>query len=104
MALGRKLFFAIIFLSLLTETTTASKDPWAGIGWYFHADLKSWIPQSGLALNPLEIVVMIILLAWLMRGRRDRRFHFERGLLFWPVSALAVMLTYGVLWGLSQSG
>ncbi len=104
MALGRKLFFAALFLSLLMESSTSSKDPWAGFAWYFHADLKSWLPQTGLPLNPLEIIVIVILIAWLARGRRDRRFHFERGLLFWPVVAMAAMLAFGVLWGAAQSG
>src|SRR5689334_17009196 len=104
MGFAKKLFFITLFLSLLMESQTTSKDPLGNLGWYFHADLKSWLPQTGLALNPLEIVIIIILLVWAMRGRRDRRFHFERGLLFWPVVALAGMLAYGLLWGFVQSG
>ena len=104
MGFAKKLFFITLFISLLMESQTTSKDPLGNLGWYFHADLKSWLPQTGLALNPLEIVIIIILLVWAMRGRRDRRFHFERGLLFWPVVALAGMLAYGLLWGFVQSG
>lgn len=104
MAFGKKLFFAALFISLLMESQTTSKDPWSGsFAWYFHADLKSWIPQTGLPLNPLEITIIVILLAWALRGRRDRRYHFEKGLLFWPIIGLTTMLAYGLLWGAIQS-
>src|SRR6185437_20790 len=105
MAFAKKLFFAVLFLSILTEATTTPKDPWSGsFSWYFHADLKSWLPQTGIPLNPFEIVIIIIFLAWAMRGRHDRRFHFERGLLFRPVMVFAGTLVISLLWGATQSG
>ncbi len=104
MAFAKKLFFTALFLSILTEATTTSKDPWSGsFSWYFHADLKSWLPIP-IALNPFEITIIIIFLAWALRGRRDRRFHFERGLLFWPVVVFSTMIVFSLLWGLFQSG
>ncbi len=105
MAFAKKFFFVVLFLSILTEATTTPKDPWSGsFSWYFHADLKSWLPQTGIPLNPFEISIIIIFLVWAMRGRRDRRFHFERGLLFWPVMVFAGTLLISLLWGATQSG
>jgi hypothetical protein len=104
MGFGKKLFFVALFLSLLMETQSTSKDPWAGFAWYFHADLKSWLPQIGLAFNPLEITIVVILFAWLLRGRKNLHFRFERGLLFWPIVALTGVLVYGLLWGFVQPG
>jgi hypothetical protein len=105
MAFARKLFFATLFLSLLMESQAANTDPWFNsLAWFVHADLQSWMPGTSIALNPIEIVLMIIVVAWALRGRRDKRFHFERGLLYWPMLAVAAMLVYGVLWGLLRSG
>src|SRR5579859_6709086 len=101
MAFGRKLFFATLFISLLMETDSNPKDPWSGFAWYFHADLKSWLPQISLALNPVEIAVIIVALAWVLRGRHDRQFRFERGLLFWPIIGLLGTLAFGLLWGIA---
>lgn len=103
MGFAKKFFFLTLFISLLMESQTTSKDPWGQLGWYFHADLKSWLPETGLALNPLEISIIVILLAWALRGRRDRRYRFERGLLFAPIVAFAGILAYGLLWGFVQS-
>jgi len=104
MAFGRKLFFATLFISLLMETDSNPKDPWSGFAWYFHADLKSWLPQISLALNPVEIAVIIVALAWVLRGRYDRQFRFERGLLFWPIIGLLGTLAFGLLWGIAHGG
>jgi hypothetical protein len=105
MAFARRLFFTTLFLSILMESTTTLKDPWSGgFAWYFHADLKSWIPQSGIPFNPFELIIFVIIVAWGLRGRRDQRFHFERGLLYWPIMAVAAMLLYGILWGIVRSG
>ncbi len=105
MAFARKLFFLTLFLSILMESTTTSKDPWSGgFAWYFHADLKSWLPQTGMPFNPFELIVFVIVIAWALRGRRDKRFHFERGLLYAPIMAVAAMLVYGVFWGFVRSG
>jgi hypothetical protein len=105
MAFARKLFFATLFLSILMESQAANTDPWFNtVAWYFHADLQSWVQGIGIALNPIEIVLIIIVVAWMLRGRKDKRYHFERGLLYWPILALFAMLLYGVLWGLVRSG
>lgn len=103
MGFAKKLFFALLIVVIIENAATTS-DPWANFAWYLGADLKSWLPQTGIPLNPLEMTALIILLVWAMRGRRDRRFHFERGLLFWPVVAFSVMLLVSLLWGAIQSG
>lgn len=105
MTFARKLFFITLFLSILMESTTTSKDPWSGgFAWYFHADLQSWLPQISIPFNPFEIIAFVIIVAWALRGRRDKHFHFERGLLYGPILAVAAMLVYGVFWGFVRSG
>lgn len=104
MSFAKKLFFISIFFSLLMDSGGTASDPWEGFAGYFHADIKSWLPQSGIILNPLEIIAIVVFLAWALRGRRDRRFRFERGLLFWPMIALLGVLAAGVLWGAIQPG
>ncbi len=105
MAFAKKLFFTVLFLSILTEAQTTYKDPWSGsFSWYFHADLKSWLPQTGIPLNPFEITIIVIFLAWALRGRRDRRFHFERGLLFWPIVVFSGLILLSLLWGQVRPG
>src|SRR5690348_14791656 len=102
MAFAKKLFYALIVI-LILENSASTLDPWGNIMWYVGADIKSWLPQTGIPLNPFEIILVIILLVWALRGRRDRRFHFERGLLFWPVVAFGAMLIISLLWGAMQS-
>ncbi len=46
----------------------------------------------------------MIFLAWALRGRRNRRYHFEKGLLFWPVVVFGSALLLSLLWGQVQSG
>jgi hypothetical protein len=104
MAFAKKLFFTALFLSLLMEAGGTLKDPWSNIDWYFHADIKSWLPASGIILNPLEITMIVILIAWALRGRRAHLFRFERGLLYWPMLVLIGVLVFGLLWGAIQPG
>lgn len=104
MAFAKKLFFTALFLSILTEGSATTKDPWSGVSWYFHADLKSWLPATGIALNPFEMTAIIIFLAWALRGRRNRHFHFARGILFWPIVVFGGALIFSLLWGLVTGG
>ncbi|HEY7356188.1 MAG TPA: O-antigen ligase family protein [Ktedonobacterales bacterium] len=103
MAFAKKLFFTLIVTIILANSASTS-DPWANWMWYVGADIKSWLPQTGIPLNPFEIIILIVFLVWALRGRRDRRFHFERGLLFWPVVVFGAMLFVSLLWGAVQSG
>jgi hypothetical protein len=105
MKFAKRLFFIVLFLSILTEATTTSLDPWSGsFSWYFHADLKSWLPQSGIPFNPFEVTIAVIFIAWALRGRRDQRFHFEKGLLYRPIMAFIIALIFSLLWGAMQPG
>ncbi len=105
MGFAKKLFLFTLFISILMEENTTSKDPWSGmLAWYIHADLKSWLPQSGVPLTPIEIVILLVLFIWAMRGPRNQRYRFERGLLFWPIIGLIGLLLYGFLWGASRPG
>lgn len=104
MTFAKRLFFVALFVILLMESGGSVHDPWSGFSSFFHEDIKSWLPASGIIFNPLEIAMIVIFFAWLLRGRRDRRLRFERGLLFWPVTALAGILVFGLLWGAIQPG
>src|SRR6185437_16680647 len=104
MSFAKKLFFVVIFITIFMESGGTSLDPWTGFAGFFHADIKSWLPPSGIIFTPLEIAVIVIIGAWVLRGSRERRFHFERGLLYWPVLALGGVVIYGVLMGALQSG
>ncbi len=104
MAFAKKLFFIALVAAILENSASAPTDPWSDITWYLSADIKSWLPQSGIPLNPFEITLLLILLIWALRARKDRRFHFERGLLFWPVVTFGVLLLFSLMWGEAQSG
>ncbi len=105
MGFAKKFFLVTLFISILMEEATTSKDPWSGsFAWYFHADLKSWLPQTGIPLTPIELSILLIFLIWTMRGPRNRHFRFERGLLFWPIMGLAGLLVFGLFWGVTRSG
>ena len=105
MGFAKKLFFITLFISILMEEATTSKDPWSGnFAWYFHADLKSWLPQTSIPLTPIEIAILLIFFIWAMGGPRNRHFRFERGLLFWPIIGLAGLLLFGFFWGATKSG
>ncbi|HLW00787.1 MAG TPA: O-antigen ligase family protein [Ktedonobacterales bacterium] len=104
MAFAKKLFFTVLVVAIIENSASAPNDPWSGIAWYLSADIKSWLPQSGIAANPFEIMLLLVLLIWALRGRKDRRFHFERGLLFWPVVTFGALLLFSLLWGTFQPG
>lgn len=103
-------FLVVIGAALLLEAEGPSlTDPWAQLGWYFHADISSW-PLSRylpvhIVVSLLEISLIITALLWWKRKRRFKEaFRFIPGTLITPVLVFSGMLAFGVLYGLASGG
>jgi hypothetical protein len=103
MKIARRLFFVAITVSAMFGEGT-SQDPTAFVAYVVNADLKSWsaIP---LAFTPIEIILVVSALLWLLADVRERRRNpFRAGTFFMPVIFFVVALAVGMVWGLVRGG
>lgn len=104
MKAARRLYYVTFTVALLFEQLGPWIDVSGKIGWYVHADLKSWLP-IGIAFTPIELSLITVVLLWMRRTPAENRERpFSRGLLFAPAVAFGIALALGVGWGLVRGG
>ena len=103
-------FLLVVGAALLFEASGPQLvDPWAQLGWYYHADISSWPLSAYLPvhfiLSLLEVFLIIVALIWWTRkGRLKQAFWFVPGTLIVPLLVFTGMLAFGVLYGLFGGG
>jgi hypothetical protein len=89
-----------------------------GLTLFADSNLHPWFPftknlssreslmyvADSLIISPLEIFIALTAMAWFGRMALERRIRIYTGVLFWPALALIVMVTLGLVYGLSRGG
>lgn len=93
--------YVIVFLTLIGDAVTSS---W----WPFTKNMSSkesilYISDQ-LILSPLELLLAVTLLAWLLRRIEDRAWLFVRGRLFTPIALFTFFVVLGFMWGIARGG
>ncbi len=60
--------------------------------------------HDALIFSPLELYLVIVLVAWAAKALVQRRLLLQTSPLFWPVAAFTCFLVMGVLWGVGTGG
>jgi hypothetical protein len=101
---ARRLFYVIITTAIMFEELPDARDSLGFIGWYVHADLKSWTPIS-LAVPPLMIALFSCVLLGLNRSLRERReYPYQGGQLNIPILCFAAAVAIGIVQGMIHVG
>lgn len=58
----------------------------------------------GSVITPMELLLLLTLTSWLLRGIARRRFDLHCGGLRWPIALFSVALAGGVIWGIVSGG
>lgn len=100
-----RLFLASVFLALLFGQNGLGKDPFAQLGWFYHADVKSWTGGVPIIFTLLELSLVVVWLGWSMRSRRYKKsWTFTRGTLWAPMLAFSALIGVGLLYGVAGGG
>lgn len=104
MKAARRLFYILITAAIMFEELPDGRDSLGFIGWYVHADLKSWLPINT-PLTPLQLGIFACILLWLNRARREQReYPFRTGVFTAAVLCFGAAVVLGILRGMSQPG
>ncbi len=93
--------YLIIFLSLYGDILIA---PWYPFNKNFSSMESLFFVNKSLIFSPLEVTLVVTLLAWLGGGRMRRKIDFYQGPLFKPVMIFAGFIVFGLVFGLSRRG
>ncbi|MCB0060921.1 MAG: O-antigen ligase family protein [Caldilineaceae bacterium] len=93
--------YFILFFSLIGDSVL--------INWYpFVKNLSSReslaYVHDALIFSPLELYLVIVLVAWLANALVRRRLSFHFSPLVWPTALFTLFLVTGILWGLGTGG
>lgn len=86
----------VLGLSLIFEYLT--EDPLMLPGRYLYSGL------GGSVISPIELLILLSLGAWLVRGILSRGLEFRGGRLRWPMLLFSIALVLGLLRGLGDGG
>ena len=93
--------YLIVFLTLIGDGVTTA---W----WPFAKNLSSresiLFVHDALAINPLEILLVVTIAAWLLRYLEDPVWVFWRGRLFVPVMVFTAFVVIGLMRGVAAGG
>lgn len=93
----RLALYAVFALTLLFEVIAT--DPLMSPGRYLQVGLGATLGLTGVIVSPLELLLGMMLLAWLAQGLVHRRLVFRGGTLGWPVLLFACVLLLGLARG-----
>jgi O-antigen ligase len=93
--------YLLVFLTMVGDAVTMT---W----WPFTKNMSSHesilFVNDQLFVNPLEVVLGVTLLAWLMHSVADPTWTFKRGRLFWPLTVFTFFVIAGYARGLASGG
>lgn len=93
--------YLILFLSLVGDKSLTY--------WYpFHLNFSSFESllylDQRLIFSPMEVYLVLTLLAWLVQDAILGRLHFYWGELFWPAMIFMAFVAFGLVYGLARGG
>lgn len=93
--------YVLVFLTMVGDAVTMS---W----WPFTKNMSSresiFFVHDQLILNPLELLLSVTLLAWLMQSLESRAWTFKRGRMFVPLAIFTVFVFLGFVRGYTSGG
>lgn len=95
--------YAIAFLALALEGDATVNDPVMHWGWVSQTSIASWSPFGFLVITPLELLVVVTLLAVVGRMIVLREQLLPNGLIY-PLLTFFVLVGISLTYGLSQHG
>ena len=97
--IGLLLLFALVLLFEM-----GNPDPLMAPGPYLHYGLQSSLGVSGFIASPLELLLILTLAVWLVKGIVQHRLGYRGGDLGWPTALFFGSLVLGLLRGASGGG
>ena len=95
----------IYLIGFFTFATDASTAPWYPFAWPLSSQNSILYLGNGLKISPLEILLVVTMVAWLLRLWIDRgALSFVRGTLLWPILAFTGFVVLGLVVGLGTGG
>lgn len=95
--------YAVLFGVVLLEPFPVAGDPTSTYTWIFHANLSSWTPLR-FPMSPLELLLILTALAWLIHAGNRGRVGLPLGTLGPVVLALGGFILAGYLYGVGLNG
>jgi hypothetical protein len=93
--------YLMIFLSLYGDILIA---PWYPFNKNFSSRESLFFVNKALIFSPLEVMLVVTLLAWLIGGWMRRKIDFVTGPIFKPLMLYAGFIVFGLLYGLGRRG
>jgi hypothetical protein len=93
-----------VMLALVLMFEVGSPDPLMLPGRYFHYGLQSSLGVSGFIASPLELLMLLVLAAWLVPGLIHGTLNYRGGDLGWPIGLFFVAVLVGILRGAASGG
>lgn len=94
--------YCVFALVLLFEM--GSVDPLMLPGRYFNYGLQSSLGLSGFIASPLELMLILTVVVWLIKGLMQREFRAHGGDLGWPMALFFLAVLGGLIRGAAGSG
>src|SRR6266536_1293745 len=93
-----------VMLALVLMFEVGSPDPLMLPGRYFHYGLQSSLGVSGFIASPLELLMLLVLVVWLVPGMIRGGLNYRGGDLGWPIGLFFVAILVGILRGAAGGG
>src|SRR5581483_3118127 len=93
-----------VLLALISLFEALSIDPIMAPGGYLHYGLQHTLGLTGVVVSPLELILILTLLSWLVHGLVRGRLDYRGGGLGRTVLVFALTLLAGLIWGPAHGG
>lgn len=93
--------YLILFLTLVGDTSLI---PWFPFAKNLSSAESLLFLHDSLIFSPLELFLVLTLVAWLLRDTFQRKLHIFTGRLFWPALIFLFFVVFGLLYGYRTGG
>ena len=93
--------YGAAFLTMVGDTVTV---PWYPFTKNFSSRESILFLNDGLTINPLEIIILLTAVSWILRMLGDTEWALHKGVLWKPVMTFTGFVFLGLIYGLSRPG
>jgi hypothetical protein len=93
--------YLLLFFGLVGDSVLM---PWFPFTKNFSSAESIFFVHPDLIVSPLEVMLLVTLLSWMVRQFGARRLEFYTGPLFWPAAVFLAFTCFGIVWGLGRGG